>query len=175
PGPAGTRPPPRTTRKAVRTVPIGGAWRIRRAEPAEAGELEALQLRSSTHWEYPPGYFDWVGDALAIPESYVRDNPVHVLEEDGGIRGFYGLTEKDGGLVLDKLFVDADAIGEGYGRLLWQHAVRTARASGHEELIIGSDPNAAPFYAAMGAVEYATKPTPEPTWTLHMFRYPLTG
>ncbi|MHC8561172.1 GNAT family N-acetyltransferase [Streptomyces albidoflavus] len=156
-------------------MPSTGARRIRRAETAEAGELEAIQSRSSTHWGYPPGYFDWGGRGPGDPGLLRPGQP---RSRPGGGRqnpGFYGLTEKDGGLVLHKLFVDADAIGEGHGRLLRQHAVRTARARGHEELIIGSDPNAAPFYAAMGAVEYATKPTPEPSWTLHMFRYPLTG
>ncbi|MFG2751520.1 hypothetical protein [Streptomyces xanthophaeus] len=60
-------------------MPTNGAWRIRRAEPAEAGGLEGLQQRSSAHWGYPPGYFDWAGDALAIPDAYVRNNPVFVL------------------------------------------------------------------------------------------------
>ncbi|HEX6444567.1 MAG TPA: GNAT family N-acetyltransferase [Streptosporangiales bacterium] len=147
--------------------------RIRRAEPGEAGELADLQERSSSHWRYPPGYFDWAGDeARVIPETYVRDNPVFVLEGDDGRLGFYAFIEQDDDeLLLDKLFVDADQIGKGYGRLLWQHAVGTARELGRSEFVIGSDPNAAPFYAAMGAVWYASKPTDEPTWTVQMYRY----
>ncbi|MGW7179107.1 GNAT family N-acetyltransferase [Streptomyces xanthophaeus] len=159
-------------------MPTNGAWRIRRAEPDEAGGLEGLQQRSSAHWGYPPGYFDWAGDALAIPDAYVRNNPVFVLEEDGKSLGFYAFTEsteQEGDLLLDKLFVDADEIGKGYGRHLWQHAVRTAHELGRSEFVIASDPNAAPFYAAMGAVQYATKPTAEPTWTLHLFRYTVAN
>ncbi|MFI8341860.1 GNAT family N-acetyltransferase [Streptomyces sp. NPDC085639] len=113
------------------------------------------------------------GDARAIPEAYVRNNPVFVLEEDGRSLGFYGFTEEDGDLLLDELFVDADAIGKGYGKALRQHAIRTADGLGRSEFTIASDPNAAPFYAAMGAEEYAAKPTAEPSWTLHMFRYTL--
>ncbi|MFI7358051.1 GNAT family N-acetyltransferase [Streptomyces avidinii] len=150
------------------------ARRIRRAHPDEAGELERLQSRSSTHWGYPPGYFDWAGDARSIPDTYVRNNPVFVLEEDGKRLGFYAFTDEDADLLLDKLFVDADEIGKGNGKLLWQHAIQTARELGRSELIVASDPNAAPFYAAMGAVPYATKPTAEPSWTLHMFRYALS-
>ncbi|MFI5548066.1 GNAT family N-acetyltransferase [Streptomyces sp. NPDC051815] len=142
--------------------------------PEEAGELERLQERSSTHWGYPPGYFDWAGEARAIPEAYVRSNPVFVLEQAGRTLGFYGFTEEGGRLLLDKLFVDADEIGKGHGRLLWEHAVQTARGLGRPEFIVASDPNAASFYAAMGAVQYATKPTAEPSWTLHMFRYALS-
>ncbi|MFD8887297.1 GNAT family N-acetyltransferase [Streptomyces erythrochromogenes] len=151
------------------------ACRIRRAEPDEAGELERLQERSSTHWGYPPGYFDWAGEARTIPAAYVRSNPVFVLEQDGKSLGFYGFAEEGDGLLLDKLFVDAGEIGKGYGRLLWEHAVQTASELGRSEFIVASDPNAAPFYAAMGAVQYATKPTAEPSWTLHMFRYTVSG
>ncbi|MFJ4467711.1 GNAT family N-acetyltransferase [Streptomyces sp. NPDC089424] len=153
-----------------------GAWRIRRADPDEAAGLERLQERSSTHWGYPPGYFDWAGDARAIPEAYVRINPVFVLEQEGGrVLGFYAFTEEGGDLFLDKLFVDADQIGKGYGKLLWRHAIHTAGELGRSDFIVASDPNAAPFYAAMGAVEYATKPTAEPSWTLHMFRHTLSS
>ena len=59
---------------------------FRPAEPDEATELEELQERSASHWDYPDGYFDWAGDARDIHASYVRDNPVHVLV-DGAVVG----------------------------------------------------------------------------------------
>src|SRR5690606_12442386 len=93
--------PPRRTRRG------------RRAREAPGAVVDALG--------YPPGYFDWAGDARAIPATYVRDNPVFVLEDDGRRLGFYSFTEDDGDLLLDKLFVDADEIGKGCGKLLWQH------------------------------------------------------
>jgi len=148
--------------------------RFRRAEPADAEALEQLQQRSASHWNYPDGYFDWAGDALRIPESYVRDNPVHVLvDRDGRTLGFYSFTEDGDDLLLDRMFLDVDQIGQGLGRVLWQHAVQTARDLGVSEFVIGSDPNAAPFYEAMGARWYAAKPTEEPTWTVQMYRYTL--
>lgn len=147
--------------------------RIRRAEPGEAPALAELQNRSSTHWGYPSDYFDWAPEAHVIPESYVRDNLVYVLVDGETAIGFYGFTEEDGELLLDKLFVDVDQIGKGYGKLLWRHAVQIAREQGRADFIIGSDPNAASFYAAMGAAWYAEKPTAEPTWTVQMFRYAI--
>ncbi len=146
---------------------------IRRAVPAEAQMLADLQNRSSTHWGYPPGFFDWAPGASVIPDDYVRDNPVYALEEDGRVVGFYGFTREGGDLLLDKLFVDIDRIGTGCGKLLWLHAVGTARDLGNDDLVIGSDPNAAAFYGAMGAVWYAEKPTPSPEWTVQMFRYAI--
>ncbi len=148
---------------------------IRPAEPQEASLLADLQNRSSTHWGYPPDFFDWAPGAHEIPEEYVRDNSVFVLEEDDRVVGFYGFTMEDGELLLDKLFVDIDRIGTGRGKALWLHAIETSRNLGHDSFVIGSDPNAAPFYRAMGAEWYAEKPTPSPEWTVQMFRYLLTN
>lgn len=144
---------------------------FRRAEPHEASTLAEVQNRSSTYWGYPQGFFDWAPGAFEIPGEYVRDNPVYLLEEEGRITGFYAYTVEHGELLLDKLFVDIDRIGTGCGRALWQHAVDTARRLGYEYLLIGSDPNAAPFYAAMGAEWLEEKPTGNPDWTVQMFRY----
>jgi GNAT superfamily N-acetyltransferase len=152
----------------------GRRHHIRRAEPHEANELEALQTRSASHWDYPDGYFDWAGDARRITDSYVRDNPVFTLvDSDGRKLGFYSFTQNDDGLLLDKMFLDIDQIGKGFGRVLWQHAVETARDLGASEFTIGADPNAAGFYEAVGAEWYASQPTAEPTWTVQMYRYVL--
>ena len=149
---------------------------FRPAEPHEAETLEALQERSASHWNYPEGYFDWAGDARRIPESYVTDNVVHVLVDGSGrILGFHGFVRDEDGLLLDRMFLDLDQIGQGLGRVLWRHAVRTAADLGETEFVIGADPHAAPFYDAMGAEWYASKPTEEPTWTVQMYRYTLDG
>lgn len=145
----------------------------RRARPDEAQVLADLQNRSSTHWGYLPGFFDCAPGASEIPEPYVRDNPVYVLEEEGRVVGFYGFTEEAGELLLDKLFVDLDRIGNGRGKALWLHAEEVARNLGRTGFVIGSDPNAAAFYRAMGATWYDEKPTAEPRWTVQMFRYTI--
>ena len=149
--------------------------RTRPAVPDEAKELEELQNRSASHWGYPEGYFDWAGDARDIPESYVRDNTVFVLVDGDRTMGFYSFTDSDEGLLLDRMFLDADQIGRGLGRVLWEHAVQTARGLGASEFVIGADPNAAPFYEAMGAEWYAARPTEEPTWTVQMYRFTVPG
>ncbi len=146
---------------------------IRRARVEDSVLLGELTERSSTHWGCPPGFFDWAPGASDVPPEYIAGNPVYVLEEDGRIVGYYGFTKEGGDLLLDKLFVDRHRIGTGYGKRLWLHAVDTARDLGYREMIIGSDPNAAPFYKAMGAEWYAEKPTPSPEWTVQMFRFAI--
>ncbi len=153
------------TSKPVRT--------IRRARGEDSTLLGDITERSSTHWGYPPGFFDWAPGASDVPPAYINDNPVYVLEEAGRVVGYYGFTKEGDDLLLDKLFVDLGRIGTGCGKLLWLHAVDTARDLGCREMIIGSDPNAAPFYRAMGAGWYAEKPTPSPEWTVQMFRFAI--
>lgn len=146
---------------------------FRRAVIDDSPALGVLTERSSRHWNYPPGFFDWAPGAADVPPEYIADNSVFIFEEDGRIVGYYGFTKEGDELLLDKLFVDLDRIGTGAGKRLWKHAVSTARDRGYREFIIGSDPNAASFYEAMGAVWYAAKPTPNPEWTVQMFRYRL--
>jgi hypothetical protein len=46
---------------------VGGDRRhhLRPAEPHQAKELEELQDRSASHWDYPDGYFDWAGATIS--------------------------------------------------------------------------------------------------------------
>lgn len=146
---------------------------IRRAQGEDSSMLGELTERSSTHWGYPPGFFDWAPGASDVPPAYINNNPVYVLEEAGRVVGYYGFTKEGDDLLLDKLFVDIDRIGTGCGTALWLHAVNLGRRVGRTYFVIGSDPNAAAFYKAMGAIWYAEKPTAELAWTVQMFRFAI--
>jgi GNAT superfamily N-acetyltransferase len=81
-----------------------------------------------------------------------------VLETKGRIAGFYSLREAsaldDAGseVELNHLYIEPLAIGEGFGKRLWQHACETARRLGFERMAIPADPFAESFYLRMGAV-----------------------
>lgn len=60
---------------------------------------------------------------------------------------------------LGLLFVEPSAIGRGVGRLLYRDALRRAVDLGVRRLVIDSDPHAAGFYRAMGAVAVAAPGT----------------
>lgn len=64
-----------------------------------------------------------------------------------------------GQLALGALFVEPGAIGRGYGRRLWAHAVALAAGRGARGLKIQSDPHAAGFYRAMGARRIGETPS----------------
>jgi GNAT superfamily N-acetyltransferase len=127
---------------------------IRRAMPSEAEELTELALRSKGHWGYDAEFLRDCRIDLTLTPEFIISCPVYVLEEQGSIEGFYSLSTEgaeEGEVELLHLFVEPRAIGRGFGKLLFRHAVATARRLGFQRLLIGSDPYALKFYEAMGA------------------------
>jgi GNAT superfamily N-acetyltransferase len=106
-----------------------------------------------------------------VTPEFIEDSPIYVLEENDRVIGYYALLSKPPDMYLDKLFVEPDRIGTGCGKLLWLHAIATARKTGVSELMLEADPNAAPFYRAMGATWLREEPTSREGWNLQIFRY----
>lgn len=126
--------------------------RIRRAQPDEAEALTALSLRSKAYWGYDEAFMAAAAAELALSPEQLARRPAYVLEAEGRVAGFYMLEPVDEREVeLSALFVEPDAIGRGYGRRLMEHAIATAKRLGYRAILIHSDPNAEPFYRAMGA------------------------
>lgn len=50
-------------------------------------------------------------------------------------------------------------IGKGVGRRLLEHMLETARGVGFRTVVLDADPNAEPFYEAMGFVRVAVVPS----------------
>lgn len=143
---------------------------IRPARLDEADFLHALTRRSVFHWGYEPEFLDWEPQAIAVTREFLARAVTYVLEEDGRVLGYYALTEEGQDMQFDKLFLEPDAIGTGRGKLLWNHALATARALGVSDMTLYSDPNAAPFYRAMGAEWLGEETTSRPGWNLQRFR-----
>lgn len=88
---------------------------------------------------------------MTVDPGYVCARPVYLAEAGGETLGFYGLDEEPPQADLRYLFVAPEAIGQGVGRRLWDHAIETARRAGYARMQVESDPNAEPFYLRMGA------------------------
>lgn len=148
--------------------------RIRPAQAHEADSLSELALRSKAHWGYDADFLEACREELTISEDYIKSAPVFVLEEDGRVAGFYGLRERVDELELLYLFVEPAAIGSGYGRRLWEHAVETAARLGFRKITIESDPYAERFYLAMGARRVGEiSSSLRPGRTLPLLEFPL--
>lgn len=154
-----------------------GTLLIRSARHGEDVVLSSLAVRSSQEqWGYSDEFMAWEPEAITVGPKHISDMETNVLEEDGRIVGFYVLRHINGALELSRFMVEPDRIGMGFGRLLWDHAVRTAAGLGAQIMTIDSDPNAESFYQYMGAVtvgEHDWTPPMMPEWRVKKMRYAL--
>lgn len=137
---------------------------IRAAAPLEAEVLTALAMRSKAYWGYDAEFMQDCVDELKITPDKIKDNPTYLLENARYILGFYMLepfdhSVNDQEIELGYLFVDPNVIGQGCGTQLMRHAKAKAFALGYRTMLIQGDPNAAPFYQAMGAQQIGTRPS----------------
>lgn len=150
---------------------------IRRARKSDAGELTSLALSSKAFWGYPPDFMDACRKELAVTGEDI-DNvefnyQVACLNQE--IKGFYAIHRKSGPEAeLDALFVEPESIGKGIGKMLIEHAKRTARAEGYSRLLVQGDPHAERFYLAAGGKKLGERESGSiPGRFLPLFRIPL--
>lgn len=133
--------------------------RIRAGEAAEAAALTELALRSKGHWGYDAEFLAACREELTVRPADVAARRTAVAEEDGRILGFTTLDGEPPKGALGMMFVEPDTIGRGVGRRLFAHTMDEARRLGFTRLTIDADPNAEPFYRAMGAVRIGATPS----------------
>lgn len=132
---------------------------IRPALVEEAAVLSALALRAKAHWGYDEAFLALYRDELTVTPGEIAAHTVRVATLARQPCGFYQLRGAGETATLNDLWVEPDAIGQGYGRALWQHAVATARERGFRALVLESDPHAEGFYRAMGAERIGSQPS----------------
>lgn len=136
-----------------------GRPRLRAGLPEEAADLSALALRSKGYWGYDEAFLADCRDELTLAGGDIAARRTVVAELDGRPVGFATLEGEPPDGALGMLFVDPGLIGRGTGRLLYGHVLAAAAALGFTRLSIDADPNAEPFYRAMGAVTVGRVPS----------------
>ncbi|MEV7232432.1 GNAT family N-acetyltransferase [Streptomyces sp. NPDC051020] len=150
--------------------------KVRPARRSEAGALTELALASKGHWGYDDAFLASCRDELTMYPADIECRRTTVAEEDGRVLGFTTLDGAPPEGALGMMFVAPDALGRGIGRLLFEHTVAEARRLGFVRLTIDADPNAEPFYLAMGAVRIgATLSGSIPGRELPLLEYDVTS
>ena len=149
--------------------------RIRPARPGDAACLTQIAMAAKASWGYPASFMARCRAALAVDAAMIRMREFHLAEDERAILGFYGFEPEPDGLGLSHMFVLPEASGQGIGRMLWNHAVKQARKQGAAALIAVSDPNAAGYYARMGALPAGSRPSEiDPARPLPIYRLRLS-
>jgi ribosomal protein S18 acetylase RimI-like enzyme len=132
---------------------------MRAARADEAAALSQLALRSKAFWGYDDDFLAACRDELTFHPGDVGVRRMVVAEESGRLVGFYTLDGQPPAAELGNLWIEPDYTRRGIGRLLWRHALESARAAGFEALHLDADPNAEGFYLAMGAERIGEVPS----------------
>jgi GNAT superfamily N-acetyltransferase len=156
-------------------MPPAGDLAIRGARAGESASLTELMLRSKAYWGYDNAFMAACRDVLFVTEAMIARGEVFVAEHRDVVVGVAAVTDVPPDVELDMCFVDPTAIGTGVGRSLVDAAKARARAAGARTMRVVSDPNAASFYARLGAAPVGEVPSEvDATRPLPMLRFDLT-
>lgn len=132
---------------------------LRPARLDELADLSALCLRSKAYWGYDAAFMAACTEELTLTQDDLKTDPIIVLQDGQGVAGMAQVTQDEEGCYLEKLFIDTDRMGRGYGKTLYQWALNAALRLGATEMIIEADPDAAAFYEKMGGVAAGVAPS----------------
>ena len=116
-------------------------------------------MRSKAHWGYDAAFMAACVDELTITAEKLERDLFALAVEGGKIIGFCRVSIGRSHAELEDLFVEPERIGTGVGRALWREAERLAIVAGATCIELDADPNAAAFYAAMGAILVGQSPS----------------
>jgi GNAT superfamily N-acetyltransferase len=133
---------------------------IKRAAPQDAARLSAIARAAKAHWGYPSDWLSAWEPILTITPDYLRRQLVFVGALGEEPIGFYALEPCAERWSLEHLWVAPGALGRGYGKRLFAHAIDSVRAMRPGVVVIESDPFAAGFYVRMGAWQTGTVAAP---------------
>lgn len=105
---------------------------IRLAGPEDRPAVEAIV--QAAYAPYVPRIGREPGPMLDDYGARIRARQVHVLEDEGAIRGILVLIPQERSMLLDNIAVIPDAQGQGHGRTLLKFAERAALDAGYESI-----------------------------------------
>ncbi|MBI9012526.1 MAG: GNAT family N-acetyltransferase [Clostridiales bacterium] len=126
-------------------------YNIITAKPSDSIALTELAIQSESYWGYDEVFLKEFAKQYNVTEDYIRDNPVYMLYTQDSIIGFYGMLLSGEEKSLEYLFVKPEYIGQGYGKILWNHMIKTCYEEGIKEFVIVTSPQAKEFYTRLGA------------------------
>lgn len=144
------------------------------ARGADCQRLSAIAQAAKAHWGYPAAWLEAWRPELTFQPGHLEAWDVFAARCQGTLQGVYALSVDGDRAELEHLWVHPEHMGQGIGRHLWDHAVERARRTDAARLEILSDPNAAGFYARMGAIHVEDRSCPVLAQPRHLPVYVLT-
>jgi len=116
--------------------------------------LRDILIESKGHWGYSPEQLEIWRLNLNFKSEYILNNTVKLITKDSKVIGFYALVKGDVDM-LDHFWLLPEAIGIGYGHLVFQQIIKECNLLGIRQFVIVSDADAEGFYLKQGAIRVA--------------------
>jgi GNAT superfamily N-acetyltransferase len=149
---------------------------FRLARPDELEAITALAIRSKRYWGYSDEFIETLTPELTFRQADLDDERtrVEVLESDGELVAAIRLRRRTELAYLEDLWIDPQAIGQGYGRISFERAAHIGREWGKGVMELEADPHAEPFYLHLGCQRVWMSPvTSVPGRSVPLMRYAL--
>lgn len=126
--------------------------RLRPAEVDDVAALTDISIRSKQSNGYDDAFMDACRDELTVTVAHLCQGEYWVACDGDAIVGMASLCPDKGqpSGEVHSFFIDPDHQGRGIGRLLWSRLLERAHAYAMTRIRLDADPNAVPFYKAMG-------------------------
>lgn len=132
---------------------------IRRARADEASALTDLSLRAKRSNGYDDAFMEACKAELTVTALRMEEGEYWVAQSHT-VCGCVCLKSTEGGDgEVHAFFIDPDYQRRGIGRLLWRKVLERASDLRLRTLVLDADPNAVPFYRAMGFVTIGEAPS----------------
>lgn len=122
---------------------------------AEAKHTELLRdtlIKSKGYWGYSQKQLEEWRSNLRFEEEYITRNTVKLILKDNEVIGFFAIVKGDSD-ELDHLWLLPNAIGKGYGNLVFEQIISECNTLELSTFYIISDPDAEGFYLKKGAIK----------------------
>ena len=128
------------------------AIRFEIAPSADQARLSRLALSSKAVWGYDSDFLQRCKSDLTVPLHSFEKQLVKMAFSEDQLIGFYSFSVLEAEPSLNFLFLLPSYKGKGFGRILFEEAVKDAVNRGWISFLICSDPHASPFYTHLGAI-----------------------
>lgn len=133
--------------------------KIRRARVDEADILTDLSMRAKRSNGYDDAFMEACRAELTVTAARMKEGEYWVAES-ANVCGCVCLKEtQDSHGEVHAFFIDPKYQRQGIGRMLWLKLIERSKTLGIETLSLDADPEAVPFYRAMGFVEISKIPS----------------
>src|SRR5690606_20682569 len=122
------------------------------AKAEDAVLLRDTLIASKGYWGYSEEQLEEWRSNLRFEEDYIARNTVKLISKNENLIGFFAIVKGDSN-VLDHLWLLPEAIGKGYGNLVFEQIISECHALVIPDFYIISDPDAEGFYLKKGALK----------------------